>query len=192
MVVNGIGAGSVNQAIKAIIIARGNVQADNLDFTITPEVLTAVGPDAVAVHVLRHDGRRAPVAADPSAQLRVTATTKPGAVAGAIAGKAREGPAAITVTSIGPAAVLRAVKGVCLANAYLAGDGLGLVVAPSFVDLHVGPAEGGEERTGVQLEITVAKLEGEATATAAAMAAAQRAARAAARATADGAAVKTA
>lgn len=29
----GIGAGSVNQAIKAIIIARGNVQADNLDFT---------------------------------------------------------------------------------------------------------------------------------------------------------------
>lgn len=144
-------------------------------------MLTAVGPDAVAIHVSRIEGRRPAIAADASVQLRVTATTKPGAVAGAIAGKAREGPAAITVTGIGPGAVLRAVKGIFLASSYLAGDSLGLTVAPTFVDLHVGPEEGGEERTGVQFEITVQKLEGEAAAAAAALAAAQRAERAAAR-----------
>jgi stage V sporulation protein S len=112
-----------------------------------------IGPDAVCVKVTRHSARLPAAAVDAANQLRVTGTTKPGAVAGAIAGKARDGTALMSVTCIGPAAVLRATKGLALAMDYVASSGMTLTAAPHFVDLKVAD----EDRTGVTFDITVAR-----------------------------------
>jgi stage V sporulation protein S len=80
--------------------------------------------------------------------LKVRATTRPTATAGAIAGIVREGGAP-EVQAIGAAAVNQAVKAVLIARAYLLQDGLDLYCVPGFAEVSIA----GEERTGVRLRI---------------------------------------
>lgn len=76
--------------------------------------------------------------------LRVSATSRPNAVAGAIAGLVRGGNT-LEIQAIGPAAVNQTVKALAIARGYLQSDGLDLTTQPTFIKLQVE----GEEKTAV-------------------------------------------
>lgn len=68
--------------------------------------------------------------------IKVSATSRTSAVAGAIAGVVREHKRA-EVQAIGAGAVNQAVKAIVLATGYLAGDGIAVVCVPEFVDVEI-------------------------------------------------------
>jgi stage V sporulation protein S len=80
--------------------------------------------------------------------IKVSATSRTAAVAGAIAGVIREHRYA-EVQAIGAGAVNQAVKALTLATGYLKGDGLNIVCTPQFVDVTVDD----EVRTAIKLVI---------------------------------------
>ena len=87
--------------------------------------------------------------------LRVSAQSRPNAVAGAVAALLRlEG--VVEVQAIGPHAVNQAVKSLAIARAYLVQDELDLVVAPGFVKLELRD----EERTAMRFEVRAVPLGG--------------------------------
>jgi stage V sporulation protein S len=81
--------------------------------------------------------------------LRVSAGSRPNAVAGAIAALLRQ-TGAVEVQAIGPHAVNQAVKALAVARSYLEQDQLDLTAAPSFVKLELHD----EERTAVRFDVT--------------------------------------
>ncbi len=78
--------------------------------------------------------------------LKVSARSRPTAVAGAIAGVIREHGRA-EIQAIGAGAVNQAVKAVAIARSYLAIDGLDVICIPAFVDVTIAD----EERTALKL-----------------------------------------
>jgi stage V sporulation protein S len=84
--------------------------------------------------------------ADGVPALKVSALSRPAAVAGAIAGMVRERGRA-EVQAIGAGAINQAVKAVANARGYLAPAGIDLICIPGFVEVVV---EAGE-RTAIKL-----------------------------------------
>jgi stage V sporulation protein S len=80
--------------------------------------------------------------------IKVKATSRTAAVAGAIAGVMRENKHA-EVQAIGAGAVNQAVKAVVLAKGYLAEDGINVVCIPEFVDVEIDT----KIRTAIKLVI---------------------------------------
>ena len=80
------------------------------------------------------------------ASLKVSASSRPSAVAGAIAGIVRERGQA-EVQAIGAGAINQAVKAVAIARGYLAPQGIDLICIPAFIDVVVDDAE----RTAIRL-----------------------------------------
>jgi stage V sporulation protein S len=78
--------------------------------------------------------------------IKVSATSRTSAVAGAIAGVIREHKRA-EVQAIGAGAVNQAVKALVLATGYLKNDGINVVCVPEFVDVDIE----GNIRTAVKL-----------------------------------------
>jgi stage V sporulation protein S len=78
--------------------------------------------------------------------LKVSANSRPAAVAGAIAGVIREGRSA-EIQSIGAAATNQAVKAIAIACNYLRDDAIKIVCIPAFADVLID----GEERTAIRL-----------------------------------------
>lgn len=68
--------------------------------------------------------------------IKVSATSRTSAVAGAIAGVVREHKRA-EVQAIGAGAVNQAVKALVLATGYLKGDEIFVVCVPEFVDVEI-------------------------------------------------------
>jgi stage V sporulation protein S len=68
--------------------------------------------------------------------IKVSATSRTSAVAGAIAGVIREHKRA-EVQAIGAGAVNQAVKALILATGYLVGDEITIVCTPEFVDVEI-------------------------------------------------------
>ncbi len=68
--------------------------------------------------------------------IKVSATSRTSAVAGAIAGVIREQKHA-EVQAIGAGAVNQAVKALVLATGYLKNDGIDVVCVPEFVDVEI-------------------------------------------------------
>jgi len=68
--------------------------------------------------------------------IKVSATSRTSAVAGAIAGVVREHKRA-EVQAIGAGAVNQAVKALVLATGYLKADGINVVAIPEFVDVEI-------------------------------------------------------
>ena len=92
-----------------------------------------------------------PKRADPAMEvLKVSATSKPVAVAGAIAGVVRT-QSKVEVQAIGAGAINQAVKAIAISRGYVAPGGLDLVCIPSFIDISID----GEERTGIRLIVEV-------------------------------------
>ncbi|HKI58923.1 MAG TPA: stage V sporulation protein S [Longimicrobiales bacterium] len=80
--------------------------------------------------------------------LRVSGSSRPNSVAGAIAAILRnEGE--VEVQAIGPHAVNQAVKAIAIARSYIEAEGLDLRTVPSFVKLELQ----NEERTAVRFAV---------------------------------------
>jgi len=80
--------------------------------------------------------------------IKVSATSRTAAVAGAIAGVIREHKHA-EVQAIGAGAVNQAVKALVLATRYLKEDGINVVFVPEFIDVTIE----GNVRTAIKLVI---------------------------------------
>ena len=80
--------------------------------------------------------------------IKVSATSRTAAVAGAIAGVFRDNKRA-DVQAIGAGAVNQAVKALILATGYLKGDGFDVVFVPEFVEVEIE----GKIRTAVKLVV---------------------------------------
>jgi stage V sporulation protein S len=80
--------------------------------------------------------------------IRVAATSRSTAVAGAIAGVMRE-RGQVDVQAIGAGAVNQAIKAVTIARGYLELDGIDIICVPAFVEVMID----GQERTAVRLTI---------------------------------------
>lgn len=80
--------------------------------------------------------------------LRVSGTSRPNAIAGAIAALLRS-QGQVEIQAIGPAAVNQAVKALAIARGYLVGDALDLYTQPEFVKLDMDQ----EERTAVKFNV---------------------------------------
>jgi len=78
--------------------------------------------------------------------IKVSATSRTAAVAGAIAGVIREKKHA-DVQAIGAGAVNQAVKAVVLAKGYLVNDGIDIICIPEFVDVDIE----GKIRTAIKI-----------------------------------------
>lgn len=80
--------------------------------------------------------------------IKVKATSRTAAVAGAIAGVIREKKHA-EVQAIGAGAVNQAIKAMVLAKGYLAEENVNIVCAPEFVDVDID----GKVRTAIKLVV---------------------------------------
>ena len=80
--------------------------------------------------------------------LKVSATSKPVAVAGAIAGVIRT-QSKVEIQAIGAGAINQAIKAIAISRGYVAAGGIDLVCVPSFIDISIN----GEERTGIRLVV---------------------------------------
>jgi stage V sporulation protein S len=80
--------------------------------------------------------------------IRVAASSRSTAVAGAIAGVMRE-QGQVDVQAIGAGAVNQAIKAVTIARGYLELDGIDIVCVPSFVEVLID----GQERTAVRIGV---------------------------------------
>jgi len=80
--------------------------------------------------------------------IRVAASSRSTAVAGAIAGVMRE-QEQVNVQAIGAGAVNQAIKAVTIARGYLELDGIDIICIPSFVEVIID----GQERTAVRLGV---------------------------------------
>lgn len=88
--------------------------------------------------------------------LRVSGSSRPNAVAGAIAALLRTA-GEVEVQAIGPHAVNQAVKAIAIARSYIEGDNLDLRTVPSFVKLELQD----EERTAVRFLVESHQVDGD-------------------------------
>jgi len=78
--------------------------------------------------------------------LKVSSTSNPNAVAGAIAGVMRERGNA-EIQAIGAGALNQAIKAVAIARGFVAPNGIDMICIPAFTDIEIN----GEERTAMKL-----------------------------------------
>ena len=112
-----------------------------------PEQFTAVAASPMAPPSSPPEPAAATTAPVPRA-LKVSASSRPTLVAGAIAGMVRERGRA-EMQAIGAAAINQAVKAIAVARGYMAPAGVDLVCVPGFVDVMVDA----EERTAIRFVI---------------------------------------
>lgn len=87
--------------------------------------------------------------------LRVSSTTNPTKLAGAVANTIQKGNQC-EVIGIGPGPVNQAIKGLIIAEKMLASSGRTLLFRPGFVDILLPNEEGVEEKvTGIVLKVMV-------------------------------------
>jgi stage V sporulation protein S len=82
--------------------------------------------------------------------LKVSATSRPVSVAGAVAGVIRSA-GRVEVQAIGAGAVNQAVKAIAISRGYVAAGGIELCCTPSFVEIQID----GEVRTGIRLVVEI-------------------------------------
>jgi stage V sporulation protein S len=80
--------------------------------------------------------------------LRVSSSSKPKAVAGALSAVVRSNGNA-ELQAVGAGAVNQAVKAIAIARGYVAPNGIDLVAIPAFVEIDID----GEERTAIKFLI---------------------------------------
>ena len=80
--------------------------------------------------------------------IKVAATSRSTAVAGAIAGVMRDFRF-VEVQAIGAGAVNQAVKAIAIAGGYLTGDSIAIICTPLFIEIDID----GQERTALRFVI---------------------------------------
>ncbi len=116
---------------------------DSVDTDVAAPVEYSNGADSHAAAVVTE----APVQVQRNGEvLKVSARSRPSAVAGAIAGVVRESGRA-EVQAIGAGATNQAVKAVAIARDYLLETGIEAVCLPAFIDVTIDD----EDRTAIRL-----------------------------------------
>lgn len=80
--------------------------------------------------------------------LKVSSSSEPKSVAGALAAVLREAGAA-EVQAIGAGAVNQAIKAIAIARGFVAPNGIDLIAIPAFAEIKID----GEERTAIKFII---------------------------------------
>ena len=80
--------------------------------------------------------------------LKVSADSKPKAVAGAIAAVVRE-KGSVEIQAVGAGAVNQAVKAIAISRGFVAPNGINLITIPAFTKVDIE----GEERTAIKFLI---------------------------------------
>jgi stage V sporulation protein S len=80
--------------------------------------------------------------------LKVSADSKPKAVAGAVAAIVRE-KGSVEIQAVGAGAVNQAVKAIAISRGFVAPNGIDLVTIPAFTKVEID----GEERTAIRFLI---------------------------------------
>lgn len=119
-----------------------DVRTPGADATGRPDQSHAGAP------VARSMATHAPAPIDGDDVLKVSARSRPSAVAGAIAGVVRDAGRA-EIQAIGAGATNQAVKAVAIARDYLRETGIEAICLPAFIDVTVGD----EDRTAIRLVV---------------------------------------
>ena len=82
--------------------------------------------------------------------LKVSSTSKPNSVAGAIAGIIRS-DGEVQIQTIGAGALNQTIKGIAIARGYIAPTGQELVCVPFFKDIEVN----GEVKTAIVINVEI-------------------------------------
>jgi len=123
------GASSINQAIKAVAIARGYLDENKIELTCYPD-FRADKRTGLSLVLTKSIRRPSPPDKDVQ-QLKVSKGSNPSNVAGAIANKLRDGQR-VWVLAIGADSVTHAVKAISIGRKYLEADGLDISFRPEF------------------------------------------------------------
>ncbi|KAL6752961.1 stage V sporulation protein S-domain-containing protein [Haematococcus lacustris] len=128
-----IGATSINQAVKAICIARQYLKSDDLDLSFQPAFRGKERRANVALYIAKSAGPRAPLLPEGEVvDLQVSSRSRPVQVAGALAARVREG-ANVSLVAIGVDAVSNAVLTIGNTRLYLEQNNLDIRAAPEFI-----------------------------------------------------------
>jgi stage V sporulation protein S len=148
------GTESINQAIKAICVARQYLTENKLDLAIQP-IFRNQEKGAVTFNLSKVQARskKGDAPDDETSQLRVARQSEPNSTAGAIANKVRSGDRVI-IQAIGASAVSVAVRSVALARRYLEADAIDLSFRPEFI--HVKLDEG--DRSAIKFSILASQI----------------------------------
>lgn len=84
--------------------------------------------------------------------LKVSASSKPNLVAGAMAAMTRE-EGGVELQTVGAGALNQAVKAVAIARGFLAPGGIEIVCIPAFTEIEID----GEKRTAIKLVVETRK-----------------------------------
>eukprot|EP01134_Creolimax_fragrantissima_P004749 CFRG4749T1 len=128
-----IGEVSVNTAVKAVAIARSYLKLDDLDMMFQHVLAPGerLGMTMMIKPAPRKTDAQTSVITEKEETIKVSRTSDPGSVAGAISARAREGQR-INVIAIGPACVALTVKSLVIARRYLIDDSLDFYCQPEF------------------------------------------------------------
>jgi len=125
------GTAAINQAIKAIAVARGFLGGDETDLIAQPSF------DGRSAGCVIHVRRSGPIEVDDSVSaLTVTNKTDPYKLAGAIAGKIRE-KERCSLSAMGPLAVFHAVEALDVTRTYLREERIDIKFTPQFKTVNV-------------------------------------------------------
>jgi len=81
--------------------------------------------------------------------LKVSTSSRPAAVAGAIAGVMRQA-GQVEIQSIGAGATNQAIKAIAIARGYLSQEQINICFIPSFIDVSIND----QERTAIRILVT--------------------------------------
>lgn len=145
-----IGNHSINQAVKAMAIARQELLSHGFDLSFQPAFRHSDRTKPLIAFYLAHERtqRNAEHQFDGEEELTVTSHGKITPVAGAIAGKTRDG-VQVGLAAIGVDAVTNAVLAVGSARLFLEGDSMDITVRPEFTKV----PKNGETYTCLKLHI---------------------------------------
>lgn len=148
-----MGPTSLNQAIKAVAVARTYLVQDEIDLQVeVSRVPTASIRNLLQLKLIKKPRTEVAAASEP-VDLRAAATTETASLAGAISNNIREGMS-VRVTAIGPVPVFRAVDSIVKARTYLEKDKLDLVFVPMFTT--IDPSDGRGVVNALQMLISIA------------------------------------
>jgi len=148
-------APAVNQAAKAVAIARKFLEDDKIDIACYPMFTPGRRRQEESfTFILRKSTIRAVLLDDGTQELKVSKQSNPGTVAGAIAARVRKGER-VVLSSIGPISVSKAISSIAIARQYLASDGVDISFRPYFLNIEF---EDGRRSSCLQFQLLAQQI----------------------------------
>lgn len=129
------GPSSINQAVKAVAVARGYLLEENIDLTCQPAFRDDKQLASLAIYL----AKRTPIefCTENVEALTSNKESDPHKMAGAIAARVREN-IPVTITGIGEEAVSKCIRAICHGRLYLEQDHVDIKALVEFVTVQKG------------------------------------------------------